>query len=319
MRYVDLLQSIEWLHLQEATGKRVVPFGEGDFAANGIVHSLPLVGSYLYVPRGPIHNDFQFSNTDFQTRIGQLIEEAKHRKCRWIRVEPQSEEMLKAIKRAVSYKVVHAPHDVQPREIFKIALSQSEEELLASMKSKTRYNIRLAEKRGVRVFETRAVEHQKAFLDLITATSDRKGIVAHPRGYYEKFFAVLPATLCRLFVAEYQGIIIAANLVAFYGDTVTYLHGGTADIHRDVMAPYLLQWEQIRSAKREGFSYYDFGGIRTGDTTHSWSGITKFKLGFSPDTKPVHYPGTFDIILDSHWYLLYDGVRHLQKLKRLLS
>lgn len=310
----EFLQSEEWLALQAATGKETVSLSEEGCFMNGIVHTLPLVGSYLYVPRGP-----RGEISHFQSLVSKLMEEAKKRKCRWIRIEPENEEILEVIKKTTSAKAVPAPHDVQPREIFKIALGQSEEELLSSMKSKTRYNIRLAEKRGVRVFESRAEEHREAFLKLIIATTDRKGIVAHSRSYYEKFLTVLPETMCRLFVAEYQGIIIAANLVMFYGDTVTYLHGGTADIHRDVMAPYLLQWEQMKVAKREGFQCYDFGGIRTGEATHSWSGITKFKLGFSPTTAPVRFPGTYDIVLDSRWYLLYDGVRHVQALKRLVS
>lgn len=315
----EFLQSPEWLRLQEATGKSIVPFEEGDFLANGIVHTLPLVGKYLYIPRGPRQSNHQSPNSTFQKNIQKLVEEAKEKKMKWVRIEPETEEILEAIKTTVSERVVSAPHDMQPREIFKIDISKSEGELLAGMKPKTRYNIRLAEKRGVSVYETREAKHIEAFLGLITATSGRKGITSHPKSYYEKFFQVLPREMCRLFVAEYQGEIIAANLVMFSGDTVTYLHGGTADRHRDAMAPYLLQWEQIKVAKEEGYHRYDFGGVHTGSTSSSWGGITKFKTGFSPSTPPIVFPGSYDIILDSRGYLLYDGLRHLQKLKRLVS
>lgn len=319
----EFLQSREWLRLQEATGKGIIPLEEEDFMANGIVHTLPVVGSYLYVPRGPKIGSMK-QEVGIKNGMQRLIQTAKEKKMKWMRIEPETEEALEAIKAVVSKRVVPAPHDMQPREIFKIAISKTEEELLAGMKPKTRYNIRLAEKRGVRVNETREAKHIEAFLGLITATSGRKGITSHPKSYYEKFFQILPREMCRLFVAEYQGEIIAANLVMFYGDTVTYLHGGTSDAHRDAMAPYLLQWEQIKVAKREGYHYYDFGGVHTRvenekSKQKDWEGITRFKVGFAPATAPTVYPGTHDIILDSRGYLLYDWLRHLQTLKRLVA
>lgn len=100
-------------------------------------------------------------------------------------------------------------------------------------------------------------------------------------------------------------------MVIFYGDTVTYLHGGSGDLHRDVMAPYLLQWEQIKAAKERGYTKYDFGGVSL-NTANSWQGITKFKTGFSPQTLPTMYSGTYDIVLAPFSYTVY---RVLQKVK----
>lgn len=302
----EFLQSEDWLHFQEAAGKEIVPFSGDDFSANGIVHSLPLVGKYLYIPRGP-----QTINKEV---IERLITGAKERNVKWIRIEPEKE-VLEEIKKNTSYTVVKAPHDMQPREIFKIDITLSEEALLANMKSKTRYNIRLAEKRGVKIFTTREEKYRQAFLDLITATSGRKGITSHPRGYYETFFSVFPEEVCRLFVAEYEGQVLAANLIIFYGDTVMYLHGGSSDLHRDTMAPFLLQWETIKQAKNESYHFHDFGGVKTESPDSSWAGITRFKTGFSPKTEPTLYPGTYDIVLAPFSYTLY---RMLQKLKSYL-
>ncbi len=308
----EFLQSEEWLRLQEATGKEIIPFSEGNFVANGIVHTLPIVGQYLYVPRGPIVDNFQFSIFNFQTALEQLIQKAKEKSCRWIRIEPETEEVLGAIKKSTPYKIVKAPRDMQPREILVMDITASEEELLAQMKGKTRYNIRLAEKRGVKVFETREEKYIQAFLDLITATSGRKGITSHPREYYQNFFQVLPESICQLFVAEFEGGIIAANIVIMYEGMATYLHGGTSDVSRDVMAPYLLQWAQIKAAKRLGYHTYDFGGVRTDSSAHSWKGITKFKQGFAPNALPKQYPGAYDIVLDKPKYVFY---RILQRLR----
>lgn len=338
--------------MQEATGKQIVSFAENGFSANGIVHELPLVGKYLYVPRGPrTVNKEQSAN--IKPAIERLIEIAREKNAKWVRIEPETEELLGVIQKEIealrraqidNLRVVKAPHDMQPREIFKIDITPSEEELLAAMKPKTRYNIRLAEKRGVKVFETREEKFQQAFLDLITTTAGRKGIASHPRSYYEQFFKELPEEMCRLFVAEYEGVVLAVNMLIFFGDTVTYLHGGSGDQHRDTMAPYLLQWEQIKRAKAEGYQYYDFGGVHTEDNrqethdnglgggedkkslithpasliAHQWGGITKFKMGFSPVTSPTVFPGTYDITLDSRAYFLYDALRRLGRVKKCI-
>lgn len=315
----EFLQSEAWLRLQEATGKETLPFVEEGFSAHGIIHTLPLAGQYLYVPRGPQTN-ITYHISNIKKSLERLVTLAKEKKVKWVRVEPETEELLEEIKKAVPYKVVRAPHDMQPREVFKIDTTLSEEELLARMKSKTRYNIRLAEKRGVKVFQTREANHITTFLDLITATSGRKGISAHPRSYYEKFFQILPEDMCQLFVAEYQGVVVAANMVIFFGQTATYLHGGSGDAHRDVMAPYLLQWEQIKTAKAMGCTTYDFGGVKTTKSQQKsksdWGGITKFKTGFSPETTPTLYPGTYDVILDTTGYFLYNVLRPLQAFKK---
>jgi peptidoglycan pentaglycine glycine transferase (the first glycine) len=316
----EFLQSKEWLTLQAATGKETVPFVEEGFSANGILHVLPFGGRYLYVPRGPLCKNFQFSIFNFQKEIQTLIEKGLENQVKWIRIEPETQEILEEIRKIVLYRVVRAPHDMQPRTILKMALALSEEDLLSQMKSKTRYNIRLAEKRGVKVFEAHDEKYQELFLDLVSKTSGRKGITAHPKAYYRQFFQTLPKDICRLFVAEYGGQVIVANLVIFYGDTVIYLHGGSSDHHRDVMAPYLLQWEQIKQAKRLGYQYYDFGGVMAAEqgypspNTGDWSGITKFKTGFSPKTLPTIFPGTYDILLDVPGYRRYLLLRKIRSL-----
>jgi lipid II:glycine glycyltransferase (peptidoglycan interpeptide bridge formation enzyme) len=128
----------------------------------------------------------------------------------------------------------------------------------------------------------------------------------------------------QLFVAEYENEIIAANLLIIFGTTATYLHGGSSDKYRDVMAPYLLQWEQMKFAKAQGCTNYDFGGIKTQvnqeliiqnheKEKNNWSGITRFKLGFSPQTEPIVFLGAYDIILNRQAYFLYECLFYLKK------
>lgn len=256
-----------------------------------------------------------------------------------MRVEPGTEAIRDEILRLAQndkLKTVKASHDMQPRETFVIDISKDEDMLLAEMKSKTRYNIRLAEKKGVRVFLSNNERFRKAFVDLVTGTADRKGIVPHPRKYYEKMLETLLGDTATLFVAEHESDILGVNLMVFHDGTATYLHGGSADVKREYMAPFLLQWEAIREAKRRGCTRYDFGGVKTGykmqdagcrmresegterkgdgknhtslimhHVSGDWAGITRFKTGFSPATEPTVFPGCYDIVLSPARYFLY--------------
>ena len=226
------------------------------------------------------------------------------------------------------------------------------------MKSKARYNIRLAEKKGISLRITNKYEYTNGnrkdfneFLRLTKIMAKRQGITPHPDEYYTKMLEIIPAEMLKLYVAEYEGRVIAANLMVFYpvkysqsesgkagfngvnGDTATYLHGASDDDYRNVMAPYLLQWRAIQEAKQKGCTKYDFGGVKTTLSSStsptspsipllrkerevgSWSGITRFKIGFAPDTKPIEFPGSYDIVISPMKYWLY---RFIQKIKSIL-
>ncbi len=304
----DFLQSEGWLRFQESAGHQVIRITDDDFSIGGIVHSLPIAGKYLYTPRYPSQG---ISN--FQFPISKMLAEARRIGCGWVRVEPGTEVVRDEILRFAQndkIKTVKAPHDMQPRETFVVDISKNEEVLLAEMKPKVRYNVRLAEKRGVRVFASDDEKYRKAFVDLVTGTADRKGIVPHPRRYYETMLETLLGDMATLFVAEHEGDILGINLMIFHGDTATYLHGGSADVKREYMAPFLLQWEAMKEAKRRGCTRYDFGGIHSqfairNSQFDSWAGITRFKTGFSPATAPTAFPGCYDIILSPTRYFLY--------------
>ena len=118
-----------------------------------------------------------------------------------------------------------------------------------------------------------------------------------------------------LFVAEYENKIIAANIVVVFGSRATYLHGATGSEHREVMAPHLLQWEQIKYAKSLGCSEYDFWGIVNEHTLDrrgkSWEGFTHFKRGFGG--QEVNYVGYWDYAIDKRWYSLYRLVQEFRR------
>ena len=339
------MQSVEWRKFQESVGRKTYnifyphpPFGhplpqagEGDicFWANIIEHKLLVVGKYFYIPRGPILENQnvkiknQNDNAKCKIFLDNLINLAEENKAGWIRIDPANEEVLELIKENVNYKTVKAPHDMQPREILVIDITKPQEQLLSEMKSKTRYNIKLAEKKEVRIKKQEVSgEYIDEFMRLTKIMAKRKGIIAHPESYYKKMIEIIPENMLKLYVAEYEGKIVASNLVAFYGNTCTYLHGASDDDYKNVMAPYLLQWRQIQDARIAGCGKYDFGGISTNyessaniRITNKWAGITRFKLGFAPNTKTIEFPGSYDMIVSPVKYKIY---RIIQKIKSII-
>lgn len=309
----DLLQSESWLRFQESTGRDVVRFSGDDFCANGIVHELPIVGKYLYVPRGPIMEVGVDRAAMNRETIRDLLARARATGAKWVRIEPDTDAALEEIRQACEEKVVKAPHDVQPREVLVMDISKPDAELLAGMKSKTRYNIRLAEKKGVRVVVSSDGEYRDAFVSLVRETALRKRLVPHPAAYYGKMLDVFLGKTGKLFVALSGDDILGINLVVHHGGVASYLHGGSASTKREYMAPFLLQWAAIRDARGASCAWYDFGGVKTVDgdaqAGSDWEGITRFKTGFAPGIAPRRFPGSYDIVLDRRAYRSYDMLR----------
>jgi peptidoglycan pentaglycine glycine transferase (the first glycine) len=305
----EFLQSAQWSEFQQAVGRKTFHLKAEGFSAFLIEHTLPIVGSYLYCPRGPIL-DMENKGQGISEKISGMLELAKKENAGWIRIDADNMQNLELFKERISAKIVKAPHDMQPKEVFVINISKDAEILLNEMKPKTRYNINLAKKKGVDIkiqnLENKYVED---FLRLTKEMAARQGITAHPGEYYRKMIESLPEEMLKIYVAEFEGKVLAANLVLFYGTTATYLHGASSNDNRNVMAPFLLQWQAILDAKEKGCMKYDFGGVKTNSNDGSWAGITQFKLGFSPNTVPVEFPGSYDIVINPRKYAVYRGLQ----------
>jgi len=311
----QFLQSYEWGEFQKAIGRKVWRLGTGEDAVTVIKYDLPFGKSYLYIPRTIMVND-QWSMFDKE-----LKNIAQQENSIFIKIELADEIPVPAYAKASAGR--------QPQTTLYLDLSKSEEEILSAMHQKTRYNIRLAEKHGVTVKESKNINE---FLTLNRETTTRDKFKSHPDEYYRKMFKTLQATqassdssiklntFCKLFTAYYKGKTLASNLTIFFADTATYLHGASSDQHRNLMAPHLLQWEIIKHAKQHGYKWYDFWGINPTDEKSpnfksSWQGITRFKRGFVSDItgKEVTYPGCFDLPISKFWYTLYKTVKLLKK------
>jgi lipid II:glycine glycyltransferase (peptidoglycan interpeptide bridge formation enzyme) len=293
------LQSWEWGEVQRALGFDVLRFRSGSGLAQVLRRPLPLGKSYWYCPRGPLG----------ELDLRELARESGIAKGSFLRFEPleaPSKQKLTAVKKCLP---------VQPERTIIVDLRNDEATLLARMREKTRYNVRLAERKGVRVYRATTVDID-AFLELMRETAGRDGFRAHPAGHYRTTLEMLagemapgPRPTASLWFAEHDGRILAANLMISFGDTVTYLHGASSRLRREVMAPYLLHWTIMREAKAHGLGNYDFWGVAPEDAgpKHPWAGISRFKRGFGGEE--VEYPGTFDLPLDRFWYTLYSLAR----------
>jgi lipid II:glycine glycyltransferase (peptidoglycan interpeptide bridge formation enzyme) len=199
----------------------------------------------------------------------------------------------------------HAAADIQPPDTVLLDLSQGEADILEGMKPKWRYNIRLAEKKGVTVSEARASgDWQPAlakFYELYRETSERDHIALHPESYYRALFELAAREGqggprfpdLRVWTASHEGEALACIITIFWGSQAVYLYGASSNEKRNLMPAYALQWAAIKAARESGCSEYDFYGIPpTDDPGHPMAGLYRFKTGFGG--KIVHRAGSWD-------------------------
>lgn len=210
---------------------------------------------------------------------------------------------------------IKAFESVQPDDRQIIGLGHSEDELLAQMKSKGRYNIRVAERSGVQVRESTmsTLETDVAtFYEIFQQTAKRDKFSIRSQSYFLELCRILYHHDCgRLFTASYQNQPLAAAIVTFYDGLAAYLYGASSNENRQVMAPYLMHWKIMQWAQSQEALYYDLLAIRPpGDKKHPYDGITRFKEQFGGEA--VHLMGSWDLPLQPTWYSLFklaEGVR----------
>lgn len=323
------LQSWGWSQFQEAVGRTAYRFrlgsadedsGEKTVAQFVLIrHALPLGASYVYLPRGPVMaggrpEEKQRAFGAFAHALRAALPQFG---ALFARIEPPFVRGIGAYSEDLMSRAGFAPvKAVQPADTVIIDLDRSEEELLAAMHPKTRYNIHLAERHGVVIKDAEygnahLFKHDvELFWRLLGETSGRDQFHTHARGYYEKMLDVLSprkagALKLRLVFALYNEEPAAAAIVAEFGDTVTYLHGASSARLRQFMAPFRLHWEIMRQAKERGFVHYDLWGVApegAGDD-HPWAGITRFKTGFGG--RRESYLGSWELTMKPFWYNLY--------------
>lgn len=293
------------MEFQKSLGREVFEYEKGGISAKIIKHDLPLGKNYLYIPYGP-DMDFNQMIGGFKNPVanfvGWLREEAKMRKSIFVKIEPMTDGVAQVL---AEHKFKKSKKEVQPSKTVVIDLSKGEEELLAEMHHKTRYNIGVADRHGVVVGEH---SDSDSFLGLLKKTTKRDKFNPHPADYYKKLFDCRELQT-KLYFANHNGKPVAAALVLVFGDTGYYLHGASDYEYRSLMAPYALHWHIIKQLKTEGLKQYDFWGI----DARKWPGVTRFKLGWGGKT--VEYPGSFNLPISKFWYMVYKITQKLSVIR----
>ncbi len=247
---VHILQSSAWGELKAAFGWEAVRLIQGESGVQILFRKVFPGISFAYIPKGPIGEN-----------IGSLFYEidtvCRQRNAFFIRLEPDLLERLPAGDGL--YGFTEVIRSIQPRRTIIIGLDGTEEDWLARMKQKTRYNIRLAQKKGVQVVSSSDIS---LFSRLMAVTGERDQFGVHAPDYYQKAYNLFAEDdNCRLFVAEYENEPLAAIMVFAYSKRAYYLYGASGNDNRNLMPNYLLQWEAMRWAASKGCQYYDMWGI----------------------------------------------------------
>lgn len=233
--------------------------------------------------------------------------------CEWSQHEPsvRAKELRMNIG-TEQWRLRKAPTDLQPPHTIVIDTTRDLDSLISSMKSKTRYNIRLAGRLGVEV-EDAGEEGIEEFYRLHKATMERKGLRVYPEDYFRDFLAASrhPAatdTDVLVFLARWNRETVASIVLAFTEQYAVYLYGASAYSNRQVMGPYALQWRAIKEAHRRQCRCYDLFGVPAdANPSHPMWGLLRFKTGFGG--RFVTRLGCWDFPLDTEAYGVLRGAQ----------
>ena len=290
------LQTWEWGEFRKKAGNEVVRFDFGQVTLHQVPFTSFKVGAFIKGPKPT------------KQILEKLKKLASTENLIYIKLEPNfpisidgREPASKETKGVL--KLLRDSGAVPGRTLFTpttfwIDLTKSEKEILSSFHSKTRYNIRLAKKKGVEVVEDNSKKAFEKYIKLTRETIERQGFYAHSEKYHRLMWKYLHQSpsgpIARLLTARYKREIISAWIVFVWKDTLYYPYGASSARYKNVMANNLMMWEAIRLGKRLGLKTFDLWGREPG------KGFTRFKEGYRPQV--VEFLGTWDLITSPLYY-----------------
>lgn len=297
------LQSWEWGDARSKMGTETLRIGE--FEHNELVHGYQITFHKIpatpykigYLPRSPFPSS---ALLEFLMDFGK-----KHRVV-FFKIEPnvkKSDLHNETMKQWSNFK--RSPHPLFPEWTIQLDLTPTDEELIKRTKSKTRYNIRLAQKKGVVVKEMSTDEGFEIFSKLYFETCKRQGYFGHTKRYHSLIWDSLKNGVSHILIAFYQNVPLAAYELFHFNNVLYYPYGGTSFLHRNLMGANLLMWESILLGKRLGAHMFDMWGSLPPEhkDSHDWSGFTRFKEGYGG--AHVQMIGSFDLIVSPLHYSAY--------------
>ena len=332
-----ILQSYEWGEIKGCgewqpirlllENERQEPQG----AITILKRSIPRLGKAIfYAPRGPvgdIHNPVMLDALFNEVKLL-----AKKHRAVFLKIDPDVPAQDKLFfeylqsRGFVSTEKGEGFEGVQPKHVFRLDIRADEETLFEQCHQKTRYNIRLAQKKGVTIHEDCSKDELPVFYEILKETTERDKFIVRPYGYFSDLWDYLvPPGYIKLFMAYYEGKPIAGTLAFLFGDKAWYIYGASSNSHRNVMPNYLLQWTMIKWAKANNCKLYDFRGV-PGNLAEDnpLYGLFRFKKGFNGEY--TEFIGEYDLIFSPLFYRLWTileplyqkNIRRLIRLKKVL-
>ena len=297
MTNIHPLQSELWGEFREKTGVKVVR--KNDLQVT--IHPIPYTNFKIgYFPKG---------NEINQKMLNDLLEIGKINNCIFIQIEPNVE---KSNTKQYNFKNLYrSAHPIFTKYNFVLDLIKSEEELLRNMNQKTRYNIRLAQKKGVEIIEDNSDKAFEEYLKLTKETTQRQKFYAHGERYHRLMWETLRTQnknnefSIHLLKAIYNKETLAAWILFVLGNTLYYPYGASSIKHREVMASNLMMWEAIRFGKKLNLKKFDMWGALgpNPNVKDPWYGFHRFKEGYGSDL--VEFIGSYDLVINPFMYHIY--------------
>jgi lipid II:glycine glycyltransferase (peptidoglycan interpeptide bridge formation enzyme) len=298
MKNAHPLQSLEWGKFREKTGVKVVNENNLLLTIHPVPHTKSAIG---YLPKGPLPT---------QKMLDELRQIGKRENCVFIQLEPNVEYSEKLDSEMKKLGLIPAAHPLFTQYTFVLDLTKSEEELLKNMSQKTRYNIRVAERKGVKVSEDNSDKTFEEYLKLTRETTSRQNFYAHSEKYHRLMWETLrekspDGLTAHLFKAAYDNEILVTWILFVMGDTLYYPYGASSNNHREVMASNLMMWEAIKFGKQLGLKKFDMWGALgpNPNPKDPWYGFNRFKEGYGGSL--VEFIGSFDFVINQKMYFAY--------------
>lgn len=270
-----------------------------------ITYPLALGKNYLYIPYGPVTTDT--SHDFFATLKEELKRIGKQENAVFIRLDFTplvQNEVLSQFFTPAAHATYHGAY-FQPRVEWFLDVKKSEDDLLSAMHEKTRYAIRLAERKGIaaEVVAEHFEDYFDVFYSLMAQTAKRNGFTLHPKEYYRHIFHT-PPPHSYLSLARFGEKILAIDFIVIFSGVAHYVFGASSDEEKNRMPTYAAQWKAIRHAMQRGCAAFNFGGIATDRMpVRGWEGLTRFKKHFGG--REVIHSNFFDVVINHLWYWLY--------------
>ena len=308
-----VMQHGAWGEFKSQFGWSTYRITNQDSGAQLLIRDLPFGFRFAYIPKGPVGGNWK-------NLLLELHELCKAKNVFVLRIEPNGWDT--GGKQIIEMPEGFFPSNpIQPHRTIVVDLSCSEDELLMHMKQKTRYNIRLAKKKGVIAARSKDVNK---FYELMLKTGERDQFGIHSLNYYQNAYDIFSKYhSCELFLASLQGIPLAGLMVFVHGTRAWYFYGASDDQARDSMPTYLLQWEAMRWAKKMGCQEYDLWGVPDEDETtlerefanrsNGLWGVYRFKRGFGGQLRSS--VGAWDYIYSPLRYQLFLLIMKLRKIQ----